>query len=221
MSAVGLGYRLTASHLLLQNMVIAIGASTGGTEATLQVLKDLPADMPGIVVTQHMPGGFTQMYASRLDRLCAMRVREAKDGDLVEQGLVLLAPGGDRHVRVVKDGWHYRIRCVPGEKVSGHRPSVDVLFQSVASSVGRNAVGVILTGMGQDGARGLLAMRQAGAYTIGQDKESSLVYGMPMEAYRQGACCVQAPCDSIALLLIKYINGFHLGGGGDTQTKKI
>lgn len=211
--------RLTASPLILKNMVIAIGASTGGTETTLKILRQLPADMPGIVVTQHMPEGFTAMYASRLDQLCAMRVKEARDGDVIEQGQVLLAPGGECHMSVVKEGHQYKVRCLHGEKVNGHRPSVDVLFRSVAETVGRSAVGVILTGMGADGAAGLLQMRKKGAYTIGQDKESSIVYGMPMEAQRIGACSIQASCNDIAYLLVKYINQHHLVGAEDHSNK--
>ncbi|MBC5689324.1 chemotaxis response regulator protein-glutamate methylesterase [Mediterraneibacter sp. NSJ-55] len=194
------------SSLKLKDTVIAIGASTGGTEATLEVLKRLPADIPGIVVTQHMPEGFTQMYAQRLDRLCQMEVKEAEDGDIIRQGRVLIAPGGSTHMQVVKNGIYYYVKCAPGEKVNGHRPSVDVLFDSVADNVKGTKVGIILTGMGGDGAKGLLAMRQNGAYTIGQDKSSCVVYGMPMEAYKLGAVCKQAPCSRIADLLISHLN---------------
>lgn len=203
------GLKLTTSNnLKLNNTVIAIGASTGGTEATLEVLKQLPADIPGIVITQHMPKGFTQMYADRLNKLCKMEVREAKDGDIIKRGLALIAPGGDLQMKVVKRGSNYVISCYPGEKVSGHRPSVDVLFQSVAETVKGSAVGIILTGMGQDGAQGLLKMRQAGAYTLGQDKESSVVYGMPMVAHSLGAVCQQASCTAIPNALIKHLNSF-------------
>lgn len=194
------------SSLKLKNTIIAIGASTGGTEATLEVLKDLPRETPGIVVTQHMPEGFTKMYAERLDRLCHMEVREAKNGDVVQQGLVLIAPGGNTHMRVVKKGISYVVTCTPGEKVNGHRPSVDVLFSSVADCAGGNAVGIILTGMGADGAKGLLEMKENGAYTIGQDKESCVVYGMPMEAYRIGGVCKQGSCSQIPSLLIQHLN---------------
>lgn len=190
----------------LKNTVIALGASTGGTEATLQVLRDLPKGTPGIVVTQHMPEGFTKMYAERLNRLCAMNVKEAQSGDMVCQGQVLIAPGGDYHMKVVKNGIHYYVNCVPGAKVNGHRPSVDVLFHSVAETVKREAVGIILTGMGSDGAEGLLEMRKNGAYTIGQDQESCVVYGMPMVANRIGAVSRQAPCSKIATLLVNYLN---------------
>lgn len=203
------GLKLTSNNnLKLNGTVIAIGASTGGTEATLEVLKQLPADIPGIVITQHMPKGFTQMYAERLNKLCRMEVREAKDGDEIKRGLALIAPGGDLQMGVVKKGSSYAIKLYPGEKVSGHRPSVDVLFQSVAETAKGNSVGIILTGMGQDGAQGLLQMRKAGAYTLGQDKESSVVYGMPMVAQSMGAVCTQASCSAIPSALIKHLNNF-------------
>ncbi len=198
----------TAASLRLNRTIIAIGASTGGTEATLQVLQQLPADIPGIVVTQHMPKGFTKMYAERLNRLCKMEVKEAEDGDIIRRGHAFIAPGGDLQMKVDRKGGDYVIRCYPGEKVNGHRPSVDVLFESVADTVKRDAVGIILTGMGHDGAEGLLKMRKAGAYTIGQDKASCVVYGMPMVAYDIGGVCVQASCSSIASVLIQYLNGF-------------
>ncbi len=176
--------------------VIAIGASTGGTEAILDVVRHFPAKMPGIVITQHMPAGFTGMYAERLNRICNLQVREAKHGDKIQPGLVLLAPGG-LQMRVVRMGTGYAVSCSDGEKVSGHKPSVDVLFDSVAATVRNRAIGVILTGMGADGAAGMLRMRRAGAYTIGQDKDSCVVYGMPMEAFKIGAVCMQAPLNSI------------------------
>lgn len=176
--------------------VIAIGASTGGTEAILEVVRHFPAKMPGIVITQHMPAGFTSMYAERLNRICNLEVREARHGDKIQPGLVLLAPGG-LQMRVVRMGAGYAVSCQDGEKVSGHKPSVDVLFDSVASTVRGRAIGVILTGMGADGAAGMLRMRRAGAYTIGQDKDSCVVYGMPMEAFKIGGVCMQAPLNSI------------------------
>ncbi|MSS10394.1 MULTISPECIES: chemotaxis response regulator protein-glutamate methylesterase [Clostridia] len=187
------------------NTIIAIGASTGGTEATLQVLKDLPADTPGIVVTQHMPEGFTKMYADRLNRLCAMNVKEAQSGDTIERGQVLIAPG-DLQMKVVKMGSRYTVNCYPGEKVSGHRPSVDVLFQSVADTAGASSVGIIMTGMGRDGAEGLLNMKKKGAFTIGQDEESCVVYGMPMVAYNIGAVTRQVSCGNIAGVLMKHLS---------------
>lgn len=195
-----------ASSLKMNSSLIAIGASTGGTEATLQVLKSLPADMPGIVITQHMPEGFTKMYAERLNRLCKMEVREAKNGDRIRRGLALIAPGGDLHMKVVRIGTNYSVSCFPGEKVNGHRPSVDVLFDSVAAAAGSNGIGIILTGMGRDGASGLLKMYRRGAYTIGQDRDSCVVYGMPMEAYKLGAVAKQAPCSGIPALLVNYLN---------------
>lgn len=193
-----------AFSLNANNTVVAIGASTGGTEATLQVLKCLPADTPGIVVTQHMPEGFTKMYADRLNRLCQMRVKEAQNGDAIEKGQVLIAPG-DLQMRVVRRGSRYAVSCMPGEKVSGHRPSVDVLFHSVAEAAGASSVGIIMTGMGRDGADGLLDMRKRGAYTIGQDAESCVVYGMPMVAYNIGAVVTQASCANISHVLLKHL----------------
>ncbi len=186
------------------NTVIAIGASTGGTEATLQVLKDLPADTPGIVVTQHMPEGFTKMYADRLNRLCHMKVKEAQSGDAIERGQVLIAPG-DYQMKVVRIGNRYSVNCYSGEKVSGHRPSVDVLFQSVADTAGPSSVGIIMTGMGRDGADGLLSMKKKGAFTIGQDSESCVVYGMPMVAYNIGAVTTQVSCPNISNVLLKHL----------------
>lgn len=186
------------------NTVIAIGASTGGTEAILAVLRNFPQNTPGIVIVQHMPPVFTAMYAERLDKICNIRVREAKDGDRVEPGLALLAPGGDRQMRLQKDAQgSYYVRLTVGEKVSGHCPSVDVLFESVAKTAGKEAVGVILTGMGADGAKGLLAMRKQGAYTIGQDQESCVVYGMPMMAYNLGAVTDQLPLSHIGNTVIR------------------
>ena len=189
----------------LNNVIIALGASTGGTEATLEVLKRLPADIPGMVITQHMPTGFTQMYAERLNRLCNMEVREAKNGDEIHRGLALLAPA-DLQMRVVRSGVRYTVTCTPGEKISGHRPSVDALFYSMAEQVRCKMVGIIMTGMGRDGADGLLQMRKAGAYTIGQDKESCVVYGMPMVAQNIGAVQIQASCENIASVLLRQLN---------------
>jgi two-component system, chemotaxis family, protein-glutamate methylesterase/glutaminase len=177
--------------------VIALGASTGGTEAIKDVVTSFPANTPGVVIVQHMPEKFTAMYAERLDRLCAMEVKEAVDNDRVMPGRILLAPGG-MQMRVVRHGGQYRVRCKSGDRVSGHCPSVDVLFESVAEDVGRNAVGAIFTGMGSDGAQGLLKMRSAGARTVGQDEGSSVVYGMPKVAYERGAVEVQLPLDAMA-----------------------
>ena len=170
-----------------RNLMVAIGASTGGTEAIASVIKEFGTDIPGVVIVQHMPAGFTQMYAKRLDDLCRVRVKEAETGDVVLPGQVLIAPGGDRHMRVVKVGNQYQVECKAGPKVNGHCPSVDVLFDSVAKVVGNRALGIILTGMGGDGAKGLLAMKEAGAKTIGQDESTCVVYGMPKVAYDLGA----------------------------------
>lgn len=188
----------------MDNVIIGLGASTGGTEATLEVLKRLPEDIPGIVIVQHMPPGFTKMYAERLNRLCRMEVREAKNGDEIRRGLALVAPA-DLQARVTRIGNRYTLSCMPGERVSGHRPSVDALFTSMAEVVNCKMVGIIMTGMGQDGAKGLLAMRRKGAYTIGQDKESSVVYGMPMVAKDIGAVTIQASCDNIASVLLRHL----------------
>lgn len=185
--------------------VIAIGASTGGTEATLEVLKNLPKETPGILVTQHMPPGFTKMYADRLNKICQMEVREAVNGDRLTTGLALIAPG-DKQMRLAKDAKGYFVRCLEGEKVSGHCPSVDVLFESVSKAAGANAIGIILTGMGRDGASGLLLMKNAGAYTIGQDQASCVVYGMPKVAYEIGAVQIQSPISDISNVLIKQLN---------------
>ena len=188
----------------LDNLIIGLGASTGGTDATLEIMKRLPADIPGMVIVQHMPPGFTKMYAERVNRLCKMEVREAKNGDEIHRGLALIAPA-DFQARVVRTGTRYTLSCMPGEKVSGHRPSVDALFQSMSETVKCPMVGIILTGMGQDGAAGLLAMRNKGAYTIGQDEESCVVYGMPKVAYDIGAVQTQAPCDKIADVLLRHL----------------
>lgn len=186
------------------NGIIALGASTGGTQSTAKILKALPGDLPGMVIVQHMPPDFTRMYAENLDKDCALKIKEARDGDLVEKGVVLIAPGGTLQMEVVKRGAQFAIKCYAGEKVSGHCPSVDVLFHSMAKNLGRNALGIILTGMGADGAAGLLAMRKAGAHTLGQDEKSCIVYGMPREAYEMGAVARQAPLNDMASLILNY-----------------
>lgn len=188
----------------LDKVLIGLGASTGGTEATLEVMRRLPADIPPMVIVQHMPKGFTQMYADRLNRICKMEVKEARNGDELRRGLAVVAPA-DLQCRVVRIGDKYTVSCMPGEKISGHRPSVDAMFQSMAEVVRCRMVGIILTGMGQDGAAGLLAMRKKGAYTIGQDRESSVVYGMPMVANDIGAVCIQASCDNVANVLLRHL----------------
>lgn len=189
-----------------KDVIIAIGASTGGTEAIASVVKEFPADVPGTVIVQHMPAGFTEMYAKRLDNQCKCRVKEAENGDMVEQGLVLLAPGGDRQMSLVKVGGNYQVSLKKAPKVNGHCPSVDVLFDSVAKNVGRKAIGIILTGMGGDGAKGLKAMREAGAKTIGQDEASCVVYGMPKVAYDIGAVQYQEKLGDIAKKTYSLLN---------------
>jgi two-component system chemotaxis response regulator CheB len=161
--------------------IIAIGASTGGTEAIKQVLMGLPADAPGIVIAQHIPKAFSMPFAKRMNECCHMVVYEAVDGQQILAGHVYIAPG-DRHLLVARDGARYVCRLVDGPAVNRHKPSVDVLFRSVAQSAGRNGLGVLLTGMGKDGARGLLEMREAGGTTIAQDEATSVVWGMPGEA---------------------------------------
>lgn len=176
----------TTSLAETTNKIVAIGASTGGTEALKDVLMGLPRNAPGTIIVQHMPANFTGPFAERLNSICAMEVREARNGDSITPGLVLIAPG-DFHMVVRRSGARYYVEIGSGDKVSGHRPSADVLLNSVAKIAGANAIGVILTGMGGDGARGLLAMRNAGARTIGQDEASCIVYGMPKVAYELGA----------------------------------
>ncbi len=170
----------------LKEKLIAIGASTGGTEAIKDVLSGLPEDTPGIVITQHMPELFTASFAKRLDRLSRVSVIEAQGGERIEPGHAYLAPGHS-HLLVKKSGGAYVTELSKAEPVYRHRPSVDVMFRSVAAALGNNAIGVLLTGMGKDGAQGLLEMRQAGAWAIGQDQESCVVYGMPREAALLGA----------------------------------
>lgn len=172
--------------------MIALGASTGGTLAVRELLSQMPTEIPGIVVVQHMPAGFTAMFAQNLNKLTAFEVTEARSGDPILPGTVLIAPG-DKHLIVRKDSTHYCAEIVSSEKIQGHRPSVDVLFDSVAEFPGSDSLGILLTGMGADGARGLLRMRANGSRTIGQDEESSVVYGMPRVAYELGA--VETQCN--------------------------
>jgi two-component system, chemotaxis family, protein-glutamate methylesterase/glutaminase len=179
------------------NKVIAIGASTGGTQALQAVLASMPANAPGIVVVQHMPEHFTKSFAGRLNSLCAMEVKEAEDGDLVTPGRVLIARG-NYHILLRRSGAQYHVEVKSGPLYSRHRPSVDVLFKSVARFAGRNAVGAILTGMGKDGAEGLLEMRNAGADTIAQDEASCVVFGMPREAIALGAVDHVVSLESVA-----------------------
>ena len=187
----------TSSLLETTNKILAIGASTGGTEALKDVLMRLPRNAPGTVVVQHMPADFVAPFAERLNTLCSIEVREACNGDSIIPGVALIAPG-DYHMVVRRSGARYYVEIGSGEKISGHRPSVDVMLHSVAKIAGANAVGVILTGMGRDGAKGLLAMRNAGAKTIGQDEMSCVVYGMPKVAFELGAVERQLPLHKIA-----------------------
>lgn len=185
-----------------RNLLIAIGASTGGTEALQTVLQTMPRNCPPIVIVQHMPPVFTKMFAERLNKQCQVEVVEAKNGDRCEPGKVLLGPG-DAQMKVLKDASGYFVRIGGTEKVSGHCPSVDVLFDSVADAAGKNAIGVIMTGMGADGAIGMKKMRDNGAYNIGQNKETCVVYGMPMVAYNRGGVNIQASLENITSMVIK------------------
>lgn len=182
------------------NRIIAIGSSTGGTEAVYKILKKLPNTCPGIVVVQHIPPVFSKMFAERLNNQTQLQCKEAENGDFVGVGRVLVAPG-DHHMRIKRVGEKYKVEIFKGEKVNGHCPSVDLLFQSVAKEAGDNAIGVILTGMGYDGAKGLLSMRRKGARTIGQDEKSSVVYGMPKVAFNIGAVEKQGSLENIHKLI--------------------
>jgi two-component system chemotaxis response regulator CheB len=189
-------YQFSATH-----KVVAIGASTGGTEALKELLAPLPADFPGIIMVQHMPETFTGPFAKRLDGLCRIHVEEAHDGDRVLPGHALLAPGGHQ-MAVVRRGAEYGVRVYRGERVNRHLPSVDVLFNSCAQQLGKNAVGVLLTGMGNDGAQGMLRMKQADGHTIAQDEASSVVFGMPKEAIRLGGVDEVHPLNRIGAALL-------------------
>lgn len=184
--------------------IVAIGASTGGTEALKDVLIQLPRNSPGIIIVQHMPANFTGQFAERLNGLCEVEVKEAKNGDTVGIGQVLLAPG-DVHMVLRRSGHRYYVQLGTGDKVSGHRPSVDVLFNSVSKAAGSNAVGVILTGMGSDGAKGMLNMKKAGSKTIGQDSASCVVYGMPKVAFELGGVDSQVTLQSIPKKILDLI----------------
>ena len=177
--------------------ILAVGASTGGTEAISELLRALPADSPGVVIVQHMPERFTRAFAQRLDGICAVSVSEAVDGERVISGKALIAPG-NHHMLLIREGAEYRVRIEQTPPINRHRPSVDVLFDSVASAAGKNAVGVILTGMGDDGARGLLKMKEAGAHTIAQDRDSCVVFGMPREAIALGGATEVLALDKIS-----------------------
>lgn len=186
--------------------VLAIGASTGGTEAIKAVVTRFPRSMPGVVIVQHMPAGFTKMFADSLNRLCVMEVKEAENGDRVMPGTILLAPGG-KHMSIIRSGGVYKVSVAPGDLVNGHCPSVEVLMQSVAKYAGSNAIGIMLTGMGGDGADGLKAMRDAGARTMAQDEASSVVFGMPKVAWEKGGAEKLVPLDEIADRTISLLNG--------------
>lgn len=188
--------------------IIAIGASTGGTQAIEAVLKDFPANSPGTVICQHMPQGFTASFAKRLNQVCAMEVREAQDGDAVVPGVALVAPG-NQHMLLQKSGAKYFVVLKDGPPVHYQRPAVDVLFQSVARHAGQNAVGVILTGMGSDGAKGLLEMKNNGAYTFAQDEQSCVVFGMPKAAIQLNAADEILPLNSVTKAVFRQLEGLN------------
>ncbi|SHI92527.1 two-component system, chemotaxis family, response regulator CheB [Desulfatibacillum alkenivorans DSM 16219] len=185
--------------------VVAIGASTGGTEAIKEVITRFPVTMPGVIIVQHMPAGFTKMFADRLNSLSPMMVKEAENGDRIMAGRVLVAPGG-KQMRVVRRGGIYQVEVKPGEPVMGHCPSVEVMMQSVAKEVGKNAVGVMLTGMGSDGCTGMKAMADAGALCVAQDEATSVVFGMPKEAYARGGAKKLVPLGDMAQTVINMVN---------------
>ena len=182
-----------------KNWLFAIGASTGGIQALTAILPQFPKAAPGIVIVQHMPQGFTASFAKRLNAICPMEVSEAVDGDIVEQGRILIAPGGAQHMVVMRYGKQFRVSLIPGDPVCFSRPSVDVLFSSVAREAGRNVSAAILTGMGRDGAEGMLAIRKAGGATFAQDEKTSVVYGMPQAAEKIGAAEQLVPLDGIPM----------------------
>ncbi len=190
----------------LPDKIIAIGASTGGPEALRTVLRALPVNAPATLVVQHMPAGFTEQLARRLNDETALNVKEARSGDPVVQGQVLIAPG-DYHLQLVRHEGVYRVICRKGARMNGHRPSVDVLFRSVAKYAGANAIGVMLTGMGDDGADAMAVLRKAGAFTLAQDAQTSVVFGMPKEAYLRGGASRLLPLNEIPLAIIDYLNG--------------
>jgi len=190
-------------HALAMNKPVVLGSSTGGTQAIESVLMALPADSPGIAIVQHMPEKFTAMYAQRLDSICAMRVQEARDGDRLERGLALIAPGG-RHLRLRKAGGQYFAVVGDGPPINRHKPSVDVLFQSAAECAGRDALAIILTGMGNDGARGMKLLHDRGALTVAQNEQTCVVFGMPMEAIRAGGVDEILPLGGIAGAITRF-----------------
>ncbi len=193
----------TATHTLALNKPVVIGSSTGGTQALELVLTSLPADAPGIAITQHMPEKFTAMYATRLNGICAMDVREAKDGDRLERGVALIAPGG-LHMQLRKAVGQYYVQVLDGPPVNRHKPSVDVLFRSAADCAGRDVLGIIMTGMGDDGARGMKVLHDGGARTIAQNEETCVVFGMPKEAIKLQAVDDILPLESIARAILQF-----------------
>lgn len=193
----------SAVHAFAMNKPVVIGSSTGGTQALELVLTSLPADAPGIAITQHMPERFTAMYASRLDGICAMKVREAKDGDRLERGSVLIAPGG-LHMQLRKSHGQYYVHVADGPPVNRHKPSVDVLFKSAAECGGRDVLGIILTGMGDDGARGMKVLHDGGARCIAQNEETCVVFGMPKEAIKLQAVDDILPLESMARAILQF-----------------
>jgi two-component system, chemotaxis family, protein-glutamate methylesterase/glutaminase len=201
--------RRSRTMLRTTDRVIALGASTGGTEAIRVVLSAMPADCPGLVIVQHMPPQFTTNFAARLNQLVTIEVKEAEDGDAVIYGRALIAPG-DRHMLLTRSGARYHVQLLDGPLVSRHRPSVDVLFRSVAENAGPNAVGVLMTGMGDDGANGLLEMREAGARTVAQDEASSVVFGMPAVAIARGAAERVWPLSQIAESVVRLADAEHV-----------
>jgi two-component system chemotaxis response regulator CheB len=209
----------TQKHFKTTDKIVAIGASTGGTEAIKEILTVLPANSPGIVITQHIPETFSKPFAERMDRNSAMTVFEAVDGQQILAGHVYIAPG-DRHLVIERSGARYVCRLHDGPPVNRHRPSVDVMFRSIAQNVGPNAVGVLLTGMGSDGAAGLKEMHDAGASTIIQDEKSSVVWGMPGEAFRLGAADIIQPIDAIADCILKTIHKLHKSQAKQSDNQK-
>lgn len=206
------------SSIQTSHKILAIGASTGGTQAIETVLRSMPATMPGATIVQHMPEYFTKAFAERLNKVCNIEVREARDNDMVLTGVALIAPG-NHHMVLERSGAQYQVRIKDGPPVHHQRPSVDVLFQSVARNAGRNALGVILTGMGADGAKGLLAMKESGAHTIAQDEQSCVVFGMPKEAIKLGAASAVVPLPEIAPAVLSKFAA--LTQQKETKVKKI
>ncbi|MHC4974982.1 MAG: protein-glutamate methylesterase/protein-glutamine glutaminase [Planctomycetota bacterium] len=196
----------SGAMLATTNKIVAIGSSTGGTEALARVLTNLPKQAPGIVMTQHMPPGFTTSFSERLNSMCNVEVREARDGDSVSPGVALLAPG-EKHMELVRSGARYMVRVRDGERVCRHRPSVEVLFNSVAKTAGKNSLGIMLTGMGDDGAQGMRAMHEAGAVTIAQSEATCVVYGMPRAAVEAGGVDHIVDLDDITNQIVLYAQG--------------